>query len=232
MNNTNTAKNNLLLVRNLKKTFSGGAGDLTIFKDLNISLSRGEIVALVGQSGAGKSTLLQQIGLLDTPTDGQILIQGRDVTKLNDHTRTLLRRTEIGFVYQFHHLLPEFSALENVMMPQMIAGVAKARAGQMAAEMLAMIGLKHRLHHRPARLSGGEQQRVAIARALINAPSVLLADEPTGNLDPETSHIVFELLLRMVRESGAGAIIATHNLDLADKMDRIIELKQGRIISY
>lgn len=222
----------LLRVKGLRKTFQSGGGDLTIFKDINLTLSRGEIVALVGQSGSGKSTLLQLIGLLDTPTEGQIVIDGRDVTKLGDGVRTQLRRTEIGFVYQFHHLLPEFSALENVMMPQMIAGTPRPRATMLATEMLGMIGLSHRLHHRPARLSGGEQQRVAIARSLINAPNILLADEPTGNLDPETSHKVFELLLKMVRQSGAGAIVATHNLDLADKMDRIIELKQGRIISY
>lgn len=232
MSDSPAQKTNLLMVRNLKKTFTGGAEDLTIFKDIQLSLSRGEIVALVGQSGAGKSTLLQLIGLLDTPTSGQIIIDGRDVSKLDDRARTALRRTMIGFVYQFHHLLPEFSALENVAMPQMIAGAPKAHAMKMGAEMLSMIGLGRRMDHRPARLSGGEQQRVAIARALMNAPSILLADEPTGNLDPETSHIVFDLLLNMVRQSGAGAIIATHNLDLADRMDRIIELKQGRIISY
>lgn len=225
-------KASLLMVRNLKKTFTSGGEKLTIFKDINLSLASGEIVALVGQSGAGKSTLLQMIGLLDAPTSGQIIIDGRDVTACDDLTRTKLRRTAIGFVYQFHHLLPEFSALENVVVPQMISNVPRSQAMKAAEEMLYTVGLAKRASHRPARLSGGEQQRVAIARALVNKPRILLADEPTGNLDPETSHAVFELFLQMVRQSGAGAMIATHNLDLADRMDRIIELKQGRIISY
>jgi len=222
----------LLMARGLRKTFTGGAEALTIFKDINLSLNRGEIVALVGQSGSGKSTLLQMIGLLDRPSEGQIMIEGRDVGRLDDHARTLMRRNTIGFVYQFHHLLPEFSALENVMLPQMIAGVPRAQAVQRATSMLNLIGLGKRLDHRPARLSGGEQQRVAIARALVNNPSLLLADEPTGNLDPENSRLVFDLLIKLVRQTGVGALIATHNIDLADQMDRIIEIKQGRIISY
>ncbi len=223
---------NLLLIRNLRRDFANGGETLTVFKDINLSLSRGEIIALVGPSGAGKSTLLQMIGLLDTPTSGQIMIDGRPVAGLDDRARTALRRTAIGFVYQFHHLLPEFTALENIIIPQMIAGVKRPLADQRAAQILTAIGLGHRLTHRPARLSGGEQQRVASARALVNQPRLVLADEPTGNLDPETSRAVFDILLQMVRGSGTGAIIATHNIDLADKMDRIIELKQGRIISY
>ena len=222
----------LLMARGLRKTFTGGAGELTIFRDIQLSLNRGEIVALVGQSGSGKSTLLQIIGLLDRPSEGQIFIEGRDVSNLPDGERTALRRQALGFVYQFHHLLPEFTALENVMIPQMIAGVDKTHARERGTALLQTIGLGHRLDNRPARLSGGEQQRVAIARALVNNPRILLADEPTGNLDPENSKMVFDLLIKLVRKSGIGAIIATHNIDLADQMDRIIEIKQGRIISY
>ncbi len=228
-------KQTVLLVRNLRKIFPVGAGDdgaLTIFKDVNLSVGRGEIVALVGPSGAGKSTFLQLVGLLDTPTDGQIMIESRDVSHMNDTDRTAMRRNKIGFVYQFHHLLPEFSALENVVIPQMIAGVARGDAENRGVALLSAIGLGHRLSHRPARLSGGEQQRVAIARAVINRPRLLLADEPTGNLDPDTARQVFQILLDLVRQTGAGAIIATHNMDLAEQMDRIIELKQGRVISY
>jgi lipoprotein-releasing system ATP-binding protein len=232
MNEPSNQRPSLLLVRNLRKSFSNGGEALTIFKDLNLTLARGEIVALVGPSGAGKSTLLQMIGLLDTPSEGQIILDGRDVSSLDDGARTVLRRTALGFVYQFHHLLPEFTALENVMIPQMITGIDAHTATQAGQKMLSAMGLSHRLDHRPARLSGGEQQRVAIARALINRPRVLLADEPTGNLDPQTARGVFDVLLETVRGTGAGAIIATHNIDLAERMDRIIELKQGRILSY
>jgi lipoprotein-releasing system ATP-binding protein len=235
MNKTIKKENtsSVVMTRGLQKTFQTGGGEaLTIFRDINLSVAPGEIVALVGQSGSGKSTLLQIVGLLDRPTEGQILIEGRDVTGLDDGARTKLRRDTIGFVYQFHHLLPEFTALENVMLPQMIAGQPRAQAMTRATSYLNMIGLGHRLNHRPARLSGGEQQRVAIVRALVNNPRLLLADEPTGNLDQETSQIVFDMLVKLVRQSGVGALIATHNLDLADKMDRIIELKQGRIFSY
>ena len=224
----------VLILRNVRKTFSGAGDDgaLTIFKDINVSVGRGEIVALVGPSGAGKSTLLQIAGLLDTPTDGHVMIDGVDVTTLEDTARTTARRGKIGFVYQFHHLLPEFSALENVVIPQMIAGVDRRDADKRATALLNSIGLGARLHHRPARLSGGEQQRVAIARAVVNRPRLLLADEHTGNLDPDTSRSVFQMLLDLVRKTGAGALIATHNMDLAEQMDRIIELKQGRVISY
>lgn len=222
----------LLAVRNLEKTFEQGGQNLTIFKDLNMNIVPGEIVALVGPSGAGKSTLLQLIGLLDSPSSGEILIDGKNVTGLNDSGRTLLRREAIGFVYQFHNLQPEFSAQENVIMPQMIAGRSKHDAKDRADKILAALGLGHRLDHRPARLSGGEQQRVAIARAIANKPRLLLADEPTGNLDPVTSEHVFDMLIQLVRSSGIGAVIATHNMALADRMDRVLEMKNGQLVSY
>jgi lipoprotein-releasing system ATP-binding protein len=222
----------LLNVIALEKTFHQGGHDLTIFKDLNMNIVPGEIVALVGPSGAGKSTLLQMIGLLDTPTSGQVVIDGRDASKMNDKDRTVLRRTAIGFVYQFHNLQPEFTARENVIIPQMIAGRTKKDAGKRADQILDALGLGHRLDHRPARLSGGEQQRVAIARAIANSPRLLLADEPTGNLDPVTAGHVFDMLIQLVRSTGIGAVIATHNMELADRMDRVLELKEGQLVSY
>lgn len=222
----------LLDVHGLERTFSQGGETLTVLKDLSLSINKGEMVALVGPSGAGKSTLLQMIGLLDSPTRGSISINGQEVTGQNERQRTMLRREFIGFVYQFHYLLPEFSALENVVLPQMIAGKSRADARDHATMLLKALGLGHRLDHRPARLSGGEQQRVAIARALANNPKLLLADEPTGNLDPHTASDVFEILVELVRTTGIGAIIATHNLDLAEKMDRIFELKGGRLLVY
>ena len=217
----------IMQAQGLEKTHHQGDETLTIFKDLSLSVSSGEIVALVGQSGAGKSTLLQMVGLLDKPSSGRIAIDGKDVSRLDDRARTLMRRKKIGFVYQFHFLQPEFSALENVMIPQMIAGVSRESASKAVLPLLDRLGLSHRLHHRPARLSGGEQQRVAIARALANKPSLLLADEPTGNLDPRTSDEVFNLLIEQARSSGIGALIATHNMDLARKMDRILVLEGG-----
>lgn len=220
----------LLIARNLEKTHAQGDETLTIFKDISLALNAGEIVALVGPSGAGKSTLLQMIGLLDKPTAGQIAIEGKTVSKLDDESLTLLRRNTIGFVYQFHFLQAEFSALENVMIPLMIAGVDKNEAKKKASLLLNKMGLGHRLDHRPARLSGGEQQRVAIARALANNPKILLADEPTGNLDPKTSDDVFALLIDRVRGSGIGALIATHNMDLARKMDRILMMQDGQLV--
>lgn len=217
----------LLDVAGLAKTFHQGGVDLTIFKDLSMQLRSGEIVALVGASGSGKSTLLQMVGLLDAPTSGTITINGQKATGLNDNARTRLRREAIGFVYQFHYLLPEFSAEENVVLPQMIAGEKRKEAKIRAGKILGALGLGHRLDHRPARLSGGEQQRVAIARAIANRPKLLLADEPTGNLDEKTSDEVFQMLLELTRSAGIGALIATHNLDLADRMDRVLELKNG-----
>jgi lipoprotein-releasing system ATP-binding protein len=172
------------------------------------------------------------IGLLDTPTSGQVVIDGRDASKMNDKDRTVLRRTAIGFVYQFHNLQPEFTARENVIIPQMIAGRTKKDAGKRADQILDALGLGHRLDHRPARLSGGEQQRVAIARAIANSPRLLLADEPTGNLDPVTAGHVFDMLIQLVRSTGIGAVIATHNMELADRMDRVLELKEGQLVSY
>jgi lipoprotein-releasing system ATP-binding protein len=225
-------KKALLRVEGLEKTFRQGGQSLTILQNLGLSLDKGEMVALVGPSGAGKSTLLQMVGLLDSPTAGRITIAGKDASNLNDAERTALRRDHIGFVYQFHYLLPEFSALENVVIPQMIAGRKKQEARERAEVLLTALGLQHRLHHRPARLSGGEQQRVAIARALANQPKILLADEPTGNLDLNTSSDVFEILIQLVRSAGIGALIATHNMDLAMQMDRVLELKNGRLTSF
>ncbi len=222
----------LLNVVGLEKTFHQGGHDLTIFQGLDMNIVPGEIVALVGPSGAGKSTLLQLIGLLDTPSAGQIVIDGRDVSRMNDRARTQVRRDAIGFIYQFHNLQPEFTAQENVILPQMIAGKSKREARERADKLLSALGLGHRLDHRPARLSGGEQQRVAIARAIANKPRLLLADEPTGNLDPVTSDHVFEMLIQLVRSAGIGAVIATHNMALADRMDRVLEMKNGQLVSY
>lgn len=222
----------LLKTENLQRIYQQGGENLTVLHNADIEIKAGEIVALVGPSGSGKSTLLQMTGLLDKPTSGRVYIAGQDATGGDDETRTAMRRKFIGFVYQFHYLLPEFTALENVVIPQMIAGVDKGDAEEKAKELLTRLKLDHRLDHRPARLSGGEQQRVAMARALANGPKLLLADEPTGNLDPETSNGVFEMLTDLVRSTGIGAMIATHNMDLAERMDRILELKAGRIISY
>lgn len=222
----------LLKLEGLEKTFVQAGVPLTIFKNLDFKVDGGELVALVGQSGSGKSTLLQIAGLLDKPTAGTIKIAGQVVQKMSESERTKVRLNSIGFIYQFHHLLPEFTALENVAMPQIIAGINKSAAKDKAAEVLRSLGLGERLDHRPTRLSGGEQQRVAIARALVNDPKLLLADEPTGNLDPKTSEGVFELLLQQVSERGIGALIATHNMALADQMDRAVELKGGRILPF
>ena len=222
----------LLMVRGLQKTYHQGRKDLKILNNVDLRLYSGEICALVGPSGSGKSTLLHILGLLDSPTSGQIIMGDQDVSKLSDHVRTRLRSQHIGFVYQFHHLLPEFTALENVALPQIISGIPPQRANNKAAGLLSQLGLSNRLHHRPATLSGGEQQRVAIARALINDPYLLFADEPTGNLDPSTSEEVFALLISIVRKRGIGALIATHNMDLAHEMDRILEVKSGHILPY
>lgn len=222
----------LMMVRGVSKNYTQGGNKLSILNNVDLRLQAGEITALIGPSGSGKSTLLHILGLLDSPSSGQIFIGERDVARLNDTDRTALRNGHIGFVYQFHHLLPEFSALENVALPQVIAGIPPAIANDKAAGLLDQLGLGHRLTHRPATMSGGEQQRVAIARALINDPYLLFADEPTGNLDPETSDEVFEILLKQVRERGIGALIATHNMELAHEMDRVLEVKSGRIMPY
>lgn len=222
----------LLQIKGLEKTFHQAGNELKVLQGINLNLRAGEIVALVGPSGSGKSTLLQIAGLLDKASSGKIMFKDRDITQMNDGQRTKLRRNHIGFVYQFHHLLPEFTALENVMLPQILNGVAKSKASVKATDLLKSLGLGERLDHRPARLSGGEQQRVAIARALANDPDLLFADEPTGNLDLKTSEDVFEILQEQVHERGIGALIATHNLDLADQMDRVLELKSGRILPF
>ncbi len=219
----------VLQVQGLEKTFVQGGNRLTVFRDLSLDVAEGEIVALVGHSGSGKSTLLQLAGLLDTPTSGSVWIDQQPVSTLNEKKRTAMRSHDIGFVYQFHHLLGEFSAVENVAMAAIIAGESHKKAHDKAARYLRELGMGHRLQHRPAQLSGGEQQRVAIARALVNEPKLILADEPTGNLDPETSDDVFKVLIDQVRLRHIGALIATHNHDLARQMDRMLELKAGQI---
>lgn len=205
-------------------------GDLVIVEDVNFTLAKGEIIALVGPSGSGKSSLLHIAGLLEAPTSGEVHINGVATTKLNDAERTRLRRDTLGFVYQFHHLLPEFSALGNVSLPQLITGVSVKQAEAEAARLLSALGLGERLNHQPGQLSGGEQQRTAIARALANKPDILLADEPTGNLDPKTSDVVFDALLELVRSEGLSGIIATHDHRLASRMDRTLAIKDQRLI--
>jgi lipoprotein-releasing system ATP-binding protein len=217
----------ILNAQNLSRIYHQGDNDLKVFENLSMHINKGEIVALVGASGSGKSTLLQLLGLLDRPTTGTIQIDGIAAETANDEERTLLRRHKIGFIYQFHFLQPEFSALENVMIPQMIAGKSAQDAKSYAENLLTSVGLAHRFDHRPARLSGGEQQRVAIARAMANNPALILADEPTGNLDPSTSDDVFALLMKRVKEQQSSALIATHNMDLAKRMDRVLYLKNG-----
>jgi len=218
-----------LELRGVRRIFRQAAAELVVLNGIDLVLRPGEIVALVGPSGAGKSTMLHVAGLLERPDGGAVLIAGEDCGRLNDERRTLLRRSEIGFIYQFHHLLPEFSALENVMLPQMIAAVPRRLAREKAAGLLDRVGLAARAGHRPARLSGGEQQRVAIARALANDPKILLGDEPTGNLDHATGESVLGTLLDLVRGTGLTALIATHNLDLARRLDRIVALADGRL---
>ena len=220
----------MLRLENVLRRYKEGDGQLEVFRDLNLSLKAGEIVALVGQSGAGKSSLLHMAGLLEEPSAGEIYIDGAAVSRLPEQERTRIRRDTIGFVYQAHHLLPEFTALENVVLPQMIAGKAHHEAAGEAKRLLTVLGLGSRLTHRPAQLSGGEQQRVAIARALANRPRILLADEPTGNLDPKTSGGVFDALLEITRAEGLAALIATHNFQLAARMDRALVLHQGRLV--
>ncbi len=212
------------------RRFQQAGEALDVLKGASLTLHHGEIAALVGPSGSGKSTLLQIAGLLERPSHGEVIIGGQRCATMSEGQRTEIRRKRIGFVYQYHHLLPEFSAVENVILPQMIAGTSKAEARERATELLTIVGLGNRLTHRPARLSGGEQQRVAIARALANQPLALLADEPTGNLDPQTAEIVFDLLLDLARRSGLAALIATHNYDLARRMDRIYVLQNGQIL--
>ncbi len=217
-----------LQLRNLTKTYlKGKPGEVEVLRGADLDLKAGEAVALVAPSGAGKSTLLHIAGLLDTPDKGTVQIAGQDTSGKGDRTRTAIRRRDVGFVYQFHHLLPEFSALENVTLPQLANGISEKAAQTRAMDLLEKVGVAARADHRPAALSGGEQQRVAFCRALANKPNVLLADEPTGNLDPETSDQVFSALMDLVRGDGLSALIATHNLDLAARMDRVVRLEGG-----
>lgn len=218
-----------LELRDVVRTYKSGMTPLTVLDGANLTIAPGELVGLVAPSGAGKSTLLHIAGLLEFPDGGDVLVDGESCGKMGDAERTLVRRNKLGFVYQFHHLLPEFDALENIMLPEMIAGMSKKKAKETAGALLESVGLSARSTHRPSRLSGGEQQRVAIARALANAPSVLLADEPTGNLDPATADMVFNILVAQVRDRGLAALIATHNLVLAERMDRVFTLENGQI---
>ena len=219
----------VLQLRNIKRSFVQGGQKLDILRGVNLNIRRGEIAALLGPSGSGKTTLLQIAGLLEPPDSGDVIIGGHKVSSAADDYRTGLRRTHLGFVYQSHHLLPDFTALENLLLPQYIAGAAADKAKARANELLKSVGLSARADHYPSQLSGGEQQRVAIARGLVNKPSLLLADEPTGNLDPKTAEEVFQLLLKTVKNEDIGALVVTHNHDLAKRMDRVLELKDGTV---
>ena len=219
-----------LVLDNVQRRYKQGETTLDILRDANLSLQPGQAVALVAPSGSGKSTLLHLAGLLERPDGGEVVVGGVPTAALRDDARTEMRRSRIGFVYQAHHLLPEFSAAENVMMPQLIKGLDRTEAASRAAELLSYLGLGQRMKHRPAELSGGEQQRVAIARAVANAPGILLADEPTGNLDPATADHVFGTLMTLVKATGLAALIATHNLGLAGRMDRRVTLQDGSVV--
>lgn len=227
----NDASDMPLVLHDVRRTFRSGDERLEVLRGVDLSLRAGEIVALVAPSGTGKSTLLHLAGLLESPDAGHVIIGGQDAGRLGDLERTAIRRRMIGFVYQAHHLLPEFTARENVVLPQLIAGVRRADARVRGEALLGSFGLAHRLDHLPGRLSGGEKQRVAIARALANRPGILLADEPTGNLDVKTSGAVFDELLHMVRGQGVAALIATHNEELAARMDRVVTLRDGQLVS-
>ena len=220
-----------LHMEGIRRTYGKGRSALTVLNEASLTINRGELVALVAPSGAGKSTLLHLTGLLEKPDAGTISVGGVECAHLNDAERTRMRRLDIGFVYQFHHLLPELTAWENIQLPQLIAGESKADAGKRTDELLQHLGIAERGHHRPSELSGGEQQRVAIARAVVNRPKLLLADEPTGNLDPATSDIVFQALTELVRVTGLAALIATHNHDLAAQMDRTVTISDNKIVS-
>lgn len=218
-----------LRLETIARTYTQGPRTIDIFKDLSLDVYPGEVVAMVGQSGTGKSSLLHIAGLLEKPTGGEVYVAGENCTRLEDGAATRVRRLGIGFVYQFHHLLPEFNAIENVIMPQLIAGKSREEAHARAMELLTKLGLSSRVTHRPAELSGGEQQRVAIARALANQPLLLLADEPTGNLDPETAGRVHAEFLSLIKEEGLAALIATHNIELAHQMHRVVQLQGGQL---
>ncbi len=221
-----------LVLDGIEKVFSRGKpAEVVVLRGASLTVARGEVVALVAPSGAGKSTLLHIAGLLDTPDAGRVVLEGREMGGLADRARTEARRGQVGFIYQFHHLLPEFSALENVVIPQLANGVAMAEATARGMELLSRVGVAERAAHRPAALSGGEQQRVAFCRALANQPRLLLADEPTGNLDPATSDRVFGALMDLVRSTGMSALIATHNMELAARMDRVVRLNTGLVVA-
>jgi lipoprotein-releasing system ATP-binding protein len=222
--------NSVLALHDIARVYTSGTQSLEIFRGVTNQIAAGEVVALVGPSGSGKSSLLHICGLLEAPTAGEVIINGRNCATLPDAERTRIRREELGFVYQFHHLLPEFSAAENIVLPQLIAGRRRSEAASHATRLLTMVGLSERMSHRPARLSGGEQQRVAIARALANQPALILADEPTGNLDPKTADMVFRILVEICRARGVAALIATHNLQMATRMDRTWLLHEGKLI--
>ena len=220
----------ILRLDDVRRCFKQGPREIPVLQGANADLMPGQAVALVGPSGAGKSTLLHIAGLLESPNSGRVILNGRDCAELSEAERTRLRRQSIGFIYQFHQLLPEFSALENVVIPQLILGKTRRAAEARARELLTGLGLGDRVDHRPAELSGGEQQRTAICRGLANAPKLLLADEPTGNLDPKTSEHVFRELIDLIRSQGVAALIATHNLELASRMDRVLQLEDGKLI--
>ncbi|MGI9481583.1 MAG: ABC transporter ATP-binding protein [Hyphomicrobiales bacterium] len=224
--------NPVLSLIHVQRYFGEGHARLDVFTDASMALMPGELVALVGPSGAGKSSLLHIAGLLEEPNAGEVVVAGKQMSQATEVERTATRRDEIGFVYQFHHLLPEFTAIENVVLPQMIAGKSKGEAHDRAADLLGRLGLEARVDHRPSELSGGEQQRVAIARAVANSPKILLADEPTGNLDPKTADGVYDELLKLIEHEHLTALIATHNLDLAAQMDRVIEMENGHLVSH
>jgi len=222
---------NVVTLSGLTKSYNlGDVTQVDVLKGVDLTIKKGEVVGLIAPSGAGKSTLLHIAGLLDVATSGSLAIDGQDIVDQSDRAKTRMRREDIGFIYQFHHLLPEFSARDNVALPQLANGVSASEAQARAEELLAQVGLAERMSHRPAALSGGEQQRVAFCRALANQPKLLLADEPTGNLDPQTSELMFDVLMKLVRAQGLSALIATHNLELAAKMDRVVRLEGGQLV--
>ncbi len=229
---SNNSSRAILRLEAVSRHYGDAPNKIEVLNGADLEVHASEMVALVAPSGAGKSTLLHLAGLLERPSSGEVFIGDKSCGTMNDDERTKTRRVDIGFIYQFHHLLPEFTALENVTLPQMIAGLTKSEASERAAQLLEYMHIAQRATHRPSELSGGEQQRVAIARAVANAPKLLLADEPTGNLDPETASYVFEALTRLVRSSGLAALIATHNHQLAAKMDRIVTIKEGKIVPF
>lgn len=222
----------ILAIRGINRLYQQGQREIHVLKDVSADIFKGEAIALVGPSGSGKSSLLHILGLLDKADEGKVYLGGYDCSDFTEAERTKMRRGKIGFVYQFHQLLPEFSALENVVIPQLINGYSRKEAEQRATVMLDFLGLKERIQHRPNAMSGGEQQRVAIARAIANEPALLLADEPTGNLDPNTAERVFQQLISLIRQTGLAAIIATHNIELANRMDRVLQLQDGQLYSY